>query len=291
MPRTRDPNSKVGKVRTALIKLLNEHRTSEMLPTSARFLFYELVARSIVAKMATTKAKPEQIVIDALTILRELGVTRGGIPWNWIVDETRQLHDYTGFRSIKEGLLAYLEVIELDPWVGDYPLVLTESRSLAGVLKALLREYRAKVSATNGQVGGYLHTVIGPALKTQYEESDGLVPRVGYLGDLDKAGGDIEGNTKRVLEKIVGTELYWVRLALTQEQVNLYRLPVISKFDKRDKKFHDSVETEALSQSVIVQIVKDWLEEILPNPLKDTVEEEERQREAWREAIEDHEEQ
>ena len=36
--------------------LINEHRREGMLPTSARFLFYELVARAIISKETTENA-------------------------------------------------------------------------------------------------------------------------------------------------------------------------------------------------------------------------------------------
>lgn len=43
---------------------------------------------------------------------------------------------------------------------------------------------------------------------------------------------------------------------LTRQQVDFYELTVIEKYDGRDKQFHDSVETQALSQSVIVRTVR-----------------------------------
>jgi hypothetical protein len=140
-------------------------------------------------------------------------------------------------------------------------VILTESRSLAGALRNLAREYAVKIAATNGQVGGFLHTDVAPAL------SDGA--RVLYLGDFDLAGADIEANTRRVLER--GRNLRWERLALTREQVDLYSLPVIPKPDGRFKNggTHDAVETEALSQLLIVQIVRNRLDELLPAPLAD----------------------
>ena len=98
---------------------------------------------------------------DALTDIRE----DGRIPWDWIVDETRSLEDYTGYPSIKQGVLAQLPHITLDPWRGDAPLMLTESRSLAGVLRPVVREYRARIAATNGQCGGFLRTDIAPMLR------------------------------------------------------------------------------------------------------------------------------
>jgi hypothetical protein len=111
------------------------------------------------------------------------------------------------------------------------------------VLRAQCENYRCRITSTNGQVGGFLHTKVAPLLS----EGD----RVGYLGDYDLAGNDIEANTCRVLERLVG-ELDWQRLALTRDQVSQYDLPVITKTDKRFKDGggeHEAVETEALSQT------------------------------------------
>jgi hypothetical protein len=76
--------------------------------------------------------------------------------------------------------------------------------------------------------------------------------RVLYLGDYDLAGGDIEDNTRRVLERYA--DLDWERLALTADQVREHRLTPIIKRDARFKNggAHEAVETEALSQQVIV---------------------------------------
>jgi hypothetical protein len=136
----------------------------------------------------------------------------------------------------------------------------------------LTREYAAKIAATNGQCAGFLHTAIAPGLR------DGS--RVLYLGDFDLAGGDIEANTHRVLEREIGGKLAWERLALTREQVRDNGLPVIIKHDRRfkDGGAHEAVETEALSQGVIVRIVRQRLDALLPMPLDDFLAREARQR-------------
>jgi hypothetical protein len=103
-----------------------------------------------------------------------------------------------------------------------------------------------------------------------------------HLGDYDFYGGHIEANTRRVLERECGRVLDWERLALTPEQVDRYELAVIQKRDGRDKQMHDSVETEALSQSVIIQIVRDRLDALLPESLEDVQEREEAERERLR---------
>ena len=43
--------------------------------------------------------------------------------------------------------------------------ILCESRSLAGVLRPIAYRYTVPVAATNGQVGGFLHTEVGPLLR------------------------------------------------------------------------------------------------------------------------------
>jgi hypothetical protein len=42
--------SEIGRLRPALQELLAEHERSQALPTSARFLFYELVRRGIISQ-------------------------------------------------------------------------------------------------------------------------------------------------------------------------------------------------------------------------------------------------
>jgi hypothetical protein len=179
--------SKIGALRDLLLGLLREHERDGTIPTNARFLYYELVQRGQLSKERTGARRPDQNLHDALTDLRE----DGRVPWNWIVDETRSLDDYTGSTSIRQGALDMLPHITLDPWLGRAPMVLTESRSLAGVLRPIALEYRVRITATNGQCGGFLRTDVAPMLKPGDD--------VGYLGDLDLSGGHIEDNTRRVL--------------------------------------------------------------------------------------------
>jgi hypothetical protein len=91
--------------------------------------------------------------------------------------------------------------IRIDPWSGAAPLILTECRSLAGALRTLARDYAVKITATNGQVGGFLHTDVAPAL--------GDRARVLYLGDFDLAGADIEANTRRAIAIAISIGSVW----------------------------------------------------------------------------------
>jgi hypothetical protein len=204
----------------------------------------------------------DQDVIDALTHLREQGL----VPWSWIVDETRSLTAWKYRGSVADYVRDAIAYARIDCWGGDPPpLLLCESRSLAGVLERLAGRYLCPIAATNGQAGGFLHTAIGPMLR----RSPGR--RVLYVGDFDWQGLQIEGHSRRVLEQYDDT-VQWERLALTAEQVTEHDLErlVIQKADRRYRppKVYPAVETEALSQRLIVDIVAARLDELLPEPLE-----------------------
>jgi hypothetical protein len=82
--------SKIGALRELLLALLQKHERDDALPTSARFLFYELVQRGQLSKTSTGARRPDQDLHDALMDIRE----DGRVPRDWIVDETdaRRLH-------------------------------------------------------------------------------------------------------------------------------------------------------------------------------------------------------
>lgn len=82
--------------------------------------------------------------------------------------------------------------------------------------------------------------------------------------------------------------LLWERLALTQAQIDQYNLPMIEKHDRRfkDGGAHLAVETEALSQRIIVEILRSRLDEFLPEPLASVQERAARERAIIQRALE-----
>jgi hypothetical protein len=280
----KDKPTMIGRLREALLDLYAKHQADGTLPTNGRFLFYELEMQGLAFKKKDPKAPRGSMpdaddVSDALTSLRE----RGDIPWDDIVDETRFINDKTGYSNLAVGLLAKLHyVVELDYWAGKYPLILTESRSLAGTLRPLCNEYRALLAATNGQCTGFFHTKVKPLLDRR------VIGKVLYLGDHDIAGGDIEAHSRETVQKIVGVDWFsWQRLAVTEAQVSLYGLTPIEKTDSRFKggRKYQAVECEALSQKLIFDIVRTKLEELLPEPLSSVLAREEKQRQLLEAAI------
>ena len=118
--------------------------------TNNRFLYYELVSARVIEKDALGKRTNSNKVIAANTRLRELGL----IPWNYIVDETRELTDWQTDSSVAEGVLAAVNRISLHRWGrgnDGAPLVICESRSLMGVLERIASRYTIPITSTNGQ--------------------------------------------------------------------------------------------------------------------------------------------
>jgi hypothetical protein len=281
-PRLSRPDSGKGRMQRLVLQLLLDHQAAGEIPTSGRFVFYELEGKGHVRKTNKddksrrgTGDEPRELeVIDALMWLRDKGV----IPWDWIVDETRALHQYSGKTYSNIGVY-----VNIDPWQGRAPLVIAESRSLAGVLSNIALEYECDVAATNGQAGGFLRTELVPVLT-------GNDRPVLYLGDWDHQGHQIEANTKRVLERETGRPVDWSRIAITESQIaagnNGRGLEPIQKPDNRYKpaRWFDAWEAEALGQGAIQRLVRDALHAILPEPLAD-VRERERQERVRLEAI------
>jgi hypothetical protein len=268
-------NSKSGRLQRALLVAISEHRESGAIPTSGRFLYYELEQRGVVAKDNTTSVWAgvparsrswAQEISAALLALRKAGV----VDWDEIVDETRHLDSWRSASSVAESLIEHARTARIHCWGAEpAPLVICESRSLVGVLRPLAFEYLCPITATNGQAGGFIVTDIVPVL-------NGNDRRVIYLGDEDHHGHLIEANTRRYVEDYTArtfTAETWQRIAITLEQIADLDLAPMYDDEGRAK-----YETEALGQSRIQQILRDHLAELLPEPLAAVRERQQRQR-------------
>jgi hypothetical protein len=119
------PNTKKGCLQRACYALLQEHRRDGALPTSVRFLFYELVGRGVVSKTATGSRRADQDISDAIKHLRDVNL----VPWSWIVDETRSLDSWRYAESAYRYVADILPSLRIDPWDGlPPPLIMCESR-------------------------------------------------------------------------------------------------------------------------------------------------------------------
>lgn len=280
-PRPEEATRKTKKGRTeqVVLRLLLDHERDGGLPTTGRFVFYELEQRGEATKPSPDDRRPNrrrsigwppgaQDVTDALTRLREGEI----VPWWWIVDEERQLVEWAYAATVAGYVADRVDEARVNPW-GDEPppLVLSESKATAAVLRSLVAGYVCPIAGTKGQCAGFLHTEVAPILT-------GNDRRVLYLGDLDRSGADIEDNTRRVLEREAGRAIDWTRLGMTEEQAAEQGIEPIWKVDGRDRKGHSAIEVESLGQAAVVELVRDALDRLLPEPLADVLERERVQR-------------
>jgi hypothetical protein len=268
------PGTKVAALREAVHKRLIAHAEDGTLPTSNRFVLYEL--RQIGGPLYGHKSRrhgrsEDQNLSEASMWLRDHGL----VPWGWVADETRTVVEYLYAGSVAEYVTGSVGRARIDVWGGSPPpLIVCESRTFGGVMERTVgEEYLCPVTATNGQAGGFLHTNLAPLLTGEHAGRPVL-----YIGDLDLRGADIEANTRRVLEQTVGP-LDWRRVALTTAQVEEHDLPIVTKQDKA-KGAHAAVEVEALGQGIVTALVREALDDLLPEPLAQVqVREREQQRE------------
>jgi hypothetical protein len=248
----RRAGSKAHRVEQAILREID--RLGDRV-TTIRFLFYRLVAESVIPKAYRGPRQPSQDVSVIAADLREAGV----IPLGQIVDDGRSIEGGFGWANLRAAALHAVQTAELDPWSGNAPIpfLVVESRSLARVLDQATSEYRLPIAALGGQSSLSFAYELGQALPEAV--------RVIYLGDLDLAGGHIESSVRERALAYSGWsgKGTWERLALTEEQVEMFDLPVIEKYDARTRKHYPAVETEALGQDLIERLVRDALNESL----------------------------
>ena len=129
------PTTKAGRLQRTILEMFQARNGEpDGLPTSVRFIFYELVQRGAVDKKATGARRADQDVADACFKLRMIGL----VPWEWIVDETRSIDDWRSAPSVADFVKETVDRARIDVWDGNPPpMILAESRSLTGVLRDL----------------------------------------------------------------------------------------------------------------------------------------------------------
>jgi len=279
--------TKKARTQSSVLDQLRVHERAGTLPTTGRFLFYELEGQGLATKPSPDDARPNkrrnigwppgaQDITDALRDLREGGV----IPWEWIVDTERSVAEFAHAPTVVAYMRDRLDEATLNPF-GDGeppPLILCEDRGTAEVLEHTAGVYSCPIAGTKGHANGFLRTVIAPQLLT----GDGELRDVLYLGDLDRSGEDIEANTRSVLEDAapIGWGGSWERIALTEEQVQTRGITPMFKKDGRDGVIRKAWELQALGQATLVEMLRDELEARLPEPLASVRERERAQRRA-----------
>jgi hypothetical protein len=223
-------------------------------PITGRGIGYKLFTLGLIPSMAKSEM---QRVYRLLKEARE----EGTIPWEWIVDETRELERVATWADPAEYARCVARSYRRDFW-NQQPhriQIWSEKGTVRGVLRPVLNEYAVGFLPVHGFCSATTAHDIA-------EDDDGRDVHVLYVGDYDPSGMYMsEEDLPNRFDKYDGNHIQLKRIALTRVQVpGLPSFPAADKKgDKRYKWFVANYGTRC------------WeLDAMDPNDLRDCVERE-----------------
>jgi hypothetical protein len=225
---------------------------AEAHPTTVRGVCYYLFTRGVIASMSKNETGK---VSKQLTDAREAGA----IPWEWVVDETRELEREPSWDDPDEYVRVVRRSYRRDFWTAQPARVeiWSEKGTIRGVLKSVLDEYGVGFRVMHGYGSA---TAVHEVAATD----PGTPLIVLYVGDWDPSGMNMsEVDLPKRLSAYGGHHVTIRRIALTQDDLEpLPSFPASSK--KGDSRYGWFVERYG---------DRCWeLDAMHPNELRDRVE-------------------
>jgi hypothetical protein len=215
------PKRSRGKARASLDLIEAMYAEAEAAqPITGRGVGYKLFSRGLIASMSRSEM---QRVYRLLKEARE----QDKIPWEWIVDETRELERVAVWDDPEHYARAVIQSYRRDFW-NQQPCrveVWSEKGTVRGVLKSVLDEYGVGFRVMHGYASA-------TAIHDVAESDDGRPLIALYVGDYDPSGLYMsEQDLPDRLERYDGHHVALRRVALTPDQ--LRGLPSFPAADKR----------------------------------------------------------
>lgn len=189
-------------------------------PITGRGVGYKLFTAGLITSMSTNEM---QKVYRLLRIARE----QGDIPWEWIVDETRELEKVSTWKDPAAYARTVARSYRRDFW-DQQPVrveVWSEKGTIRGVLKPVLDHYAVGFRVMHGFTSA-------TAVNDVAEDGDGRDLIVLYVGDLDPSGMYMsERDLPDRLAQYGGDHVKLRRIALMPDQTA--GLPSFPASDKR----------------------------------------------------------
>jgi len=238
-------------------------------PQSVRHVYYRMTDPRLLFPVPKTENGYRQVGRE-LVKLRQQGI----IDYGWISDSTRMGHFVNTFTDASDFISSFAGLYRADLWrdLPVYPEVWCESRSIAGVIRALCQEHGVSLYPAGGFSS---ETFIWEAAQQINRASNGRQLRVFYIGDYDPAGvlidKDIERKMRLHLDPCV--DMTFIRIAITEEQIKQYDLPTKSRkeTDLRVLDLKKTVEAEAMPASVLRQLLRGQFEALIPDGKVDAI--------------------
>ena len=194
-------------------------------PITGRGVGYKLFAQGLIPSMARAEM---QRVYRLLKEARE----QGHIPWEWIVDETRELERVSTWANPAAYARGVARSYRRDFW-DQQPIrvmVVSEKGTVRGLLRPVLDDFAVGFQVMHGFSSATIVHDIS-------EDDDGRPLIILYVGDFDPSGMFMsEVDLPKRFSKYDGDHVTLKRIALTREHVNgLLSFPATDK--RKDPRF------------------------------------------------------
>lgn len=258
--RTRRTRAEVEQLEAQVVDILREDH-----PASVRHTFYRLTDPRLPVHVQKTEHGYAQVQ-QRLVAMRKAGK----IPFDWISDSSRTGYHVAEYDDSEQFVRSTARLYRGRLWTPALPHVevWTESRSIAGVLRETCQDLAVSLYPCGG-----FSSLSFSYEAAQYINSVGRPAVVCYVGDYDPSGMMIGDNLAAQLREHLEVPLEFRRLAINPEQVAQYGLPTKPRTDtsKRRLEIADTVECESMPAGVLRRIVRDAVEDYIPDGQLDAV--------------------
>lgn len=231
-------------------------------PQSVRHVFYRMTDPRLSEPVEKSDRGYRHVQGRCVTLRRA-----GLIPYHWIADLSRQGYFTNTFDDAGDFIRQMGGLYRADLW-RDAEVkceVWAESRSIASVMLADCKELAVDLYPCGGFSSlSFVHA----AAQSHNARADSKPLVVLYVGDFDPAGVLIDVALKRELREHLrcDIELDFRRIAINEEQVDVYDLPTKPRKDgdKRSQHVTYSVEAEAMPARDLRYLLRSEVESLLP---------------------------
>jgi len=240
-----------------------------------RQLYYQLVSRDIIAN--------SQKSYSNLGVLVGKARLAGMMDWNAIEDRVRKPDKPSQFDNLKHLTDAALWSYRLPRWEGqeNYVELWVEKDALASVLEPIAKEFHIILMVNRGYSSLSAMKESAERFIAQNDKYLSLL----YLGDFDPSGEDMVRDIRSRMSLFGVESLEVTKLALTMDQVDEYQPPPnpVKMTDSRAREFmakydiDESWELDALSPSILRELIEDAMEDLLDQPMMDEIIEQEKE--------------
>lgn len=254
------PNKETKQL-VAFINGLIDSYLAQGFKLSVRQLYYQLVARDMIANTEQSYKRVASIIND--------GRLAGLIDWDAIEDRNRDIEQRPRWISGSQLLDLCAKQFHMDLWQGQQHrvFVIVEKAALGGVLDGVCRKWDVPLLAARGYPSvSIVREMVMDHLRPAARNNQ--LPIVLHLGDHDPSGIDMTRDLQDRFQLFMGaSEFELRRIALTRDQIDETNAPPnpAKTTDARFRNYaiehgDESWELDALEPSYLVQLVEGHIE-------------------------------